>query len=98
MMVCQIAIAKAFEKNVESVGEAMLMSGDIANVALLSKKDTLNLVTIKPFVPMSSMLADVMFTAEEIVKYFDRPLLCENKYDGISSTIAQIREYLQTLF
>jgi len=32
---------------------------------------------------MSFMLADVMFTAEEIVKYFDRPLLCEYKYDGI---------------
>ena len=79
----EIAIAKAFEKNVESIREAMLMSGDIANVALLSKRDALNLVTIKPFVPMSFMLADVMFTAEEIVKYFDRPLLCEYKYDGI---------------
>lgn len=79
----EIAIAKAFEKNVESIREAMLMSGDIANVALLSKKNELNLVTIKPFVPMSFMLADVMFTAEEIVKYFDRPLLCEYKYDGI---------------
>ena len=79
----EIAIAKAFEKNVESIREAMLMSGDIANVALLSKRDELNLVTIKPYVPMSFMLADVMFTAEEIVKYFDRPLLCEYKYDGI---------------
>ena len=79
----EIAIAKAFEKNIESIREAMLMSGDIANVALLSKRDKLNLVTIKPFVPMSFMLADVMFTAEEIVKYFDRPLLCEYKYDGI---------------
>ena len=79
----EIAIAKAFEKNVESIREAMLMSGDIVNVALLSKRDELNLVTIKPFVPMSFMLADVMFTAEEIVKYFDRPLLCEYKYDGI---------------
>ena len=79
----EIAIAKAFEKNVESIREAMLMSGDIANVALLSKRNELNLVTIKPFVPMSFMLADVMFTAEEIVKYFDRPLLCEYKYDGI---------------
>jgi DNA ligase 1 len=79
----EIAIAKAFEKNVEGIREAMLMSGDIANVALLSKRDELNLVTIKPFVPMSFMLADVLFTAEEIVKYFDRPLLCEYKYDGI---------------
>lgn len=79
----EIAIAKAFEKNVESIREAMLMSGDIANVALLSKRDELDLVTIKQFIPMSFMLADVMFTAEEIVKYFDRPLLCEYKYDGI---------------
>ena len=79
----EIAIAKAFGKNVESIREAMLMSGDIANVALFSKRDELNLVTIKPYVPMSFMLADVMFTAEEIVKYFDRPLLCEYKYDGI---------------
>ena len=79
----EIAVAKAFEKSVESIREAMLMSGDIANVALLSKRNDLNLVTIKPFVPMSFMLADVMFTAEEIVKYFDRPLLCEYKYDGI---------------
>jgi len=47
----EIAIAKAFEKDVKSVREAMLMSGDIANVALLSKRDTLSLVTIKPFVP-----------------------------------------------
>ncbi|MDF0681446.1 MAG: ATP-dependent DNA ligase [Candidatus Nitrosocosmicus sp.] len=79
----EIAVAKAFEKSVESIREAMLMSGDIANVALLSKRNDLNLVAIKPFVPMSFMLADVMFTAEEIVKYFDRPLLCEYKYDGI---------------
>ncbi len=79
----EIAIAKAFEKNVESIREAMLMSGDIANVALLSKRDELDLVTIRQFIPMSFMLADVMFTAEEIVKYFDRPLLCEYKYDGI---------------
>jgi DNA ligase 1 len=79
----EMAISKAFEKNIENIREAMLMSGDIANVALLSKRDALNFVTIKPFVPMSFMLADVMFTAEEIVKYFDKPLFCEYKYDGI---------------
>ena len=87
----EIAIAKAFKKNVESIREAMLMSGDIANVALLSKRDKLSLVTIKPFVPMSFMLADVMFTAEEIVKYFDRPLLCEYKYDGIRVQLHKFR-------
>jgi DNA ligase-1 len=29
------------------------------------------------------MLADVMFTAEEIINYYEKPLICEYKYDGI---------------
>jgi DNA ligase-1 len=32
---------------------------------------------------MSFMLADVMFTGEEIIEYYRKPLLCEYKYDGI---------------
>jgi len=79
----EIAIARAFNKNVESVREALLISGDIANVALLSKNDKLQSVTLKPFVPMNFMLADVMFTGDEIIKYFTKTLYCEFKYDGI---------------
>lgn len=79
----EIAIARAFRKDVESVREALLVSGDIANVALLSKNDKLQSVTLKPFVPMSFMLADVMFTGDEIVEYFSKTLYCEFKYDGI---------------
>jgi DNA ligase-1 len=29
------------------------------------------------------MLADVMFSAEEIAQYYNKPLICEFKYDGI---------------
>lgn len=79
----EVAIAKAFSKNVESVREALLISGDIANVALLSKNDKLQSVTLNPFVPMNFMLADVMFTGDEIVEYFNKSLYCEFKYDGI---------------
>jgi len=79
----ELAIAKAFDRDVKDVREAMLVSGDVANVALLSKRNTLNSAAIEPFVPMSFMLADVMFTAEEIIKYFEKPLACEYKYDGI---------------
>ena len=79
----EIAIAKAFNKTVESIREVLLMSGDIATVALLSKNNTLQSVTPKPFVPMNFMLADVMFTVDEIVEYFDKPLFCEYKYDVI---------------
>ena len=79
----EIAIARAFGKSVENVREALLISGDIANVALLTKNDKLHSVTLKPFVPMNFMLADVMFTGDEIAKYFDKTLYCEFKYDGI---------------
>lgn len=79
----ELAIAKAFDKDVRNVRDAMLASGDIANVAMLSKRNSLNTVTVEPFVPMSFMLADVMFTASEIIEYFEKPLYCEYKYDGI---------------
>ena len=79
----EIAIARAFGQSVESVREALLISGDIANVALLSKNGKLSSVTLKPFVPMNFMLADVMFTGDEIAKYFGKTLYCEFKYDGI---------------
>lgn len=77
------AIAKAFDKEIGQVREAMLLSGDIANVALFAKQGKLNMVTVKPFIPMSFMLADVMYSADEITDYFGKPLLSEFKYDGI---------------
>lgn len=79
----EIAISKAFDKSVESVRDALLISGDIGNVALLSKNDKLQSATLKPFVPLNFMLADVMFTGDQIIKYFAKPIFCEYKYDGI---------------
>ena len=37
------------------------------------------------------MLADVMFSADQIINYFQKPLICEYKYDG-SCTNAQVRK------
>jgi DNA ligase 1 len=51
-------------------------------VAIFSKRNLLDSITIDPFLPMSFMLADVMFTAYEIIEYYKKPLLCEYKYDG----------------
>ena len=66
-----------------SIRQAMLLSGDIAQVALLAKKDALSTAVMKPLAPLSFMLADVMFSAEEIEQYYNKPLICEFKYDGI---------------
>ena len=79
----EIAIAKAFRRDVKAIRQAMLLSGDIAQVALLAKKDALSTAIMKPLTPLSFMLADVMFSAEEIEQYYNEPLICEFKYDGI---------------
>jgi DNA ligase-1 len=79
----EIAVSKAFNEELKHVREAMLVSGDISKVALLAKRKLLHTALIKPLTPISYMLADIMFNAEEIIKYYQKPLICEYKYDGI---------------
>ncbi len=79
----ELAISKAFGRDVQAIRQAMLLSGDIAQAALLAKRDALSTVIMKPLAPLSFMLADVMFSAEEIERYYNKALICEFKYDGI---------------
>jgi DNA ligase-1 len=81
--IVELAIAKAFGRELQEVRQAMLLSGDIAQVAVLAKNGTLSTAAMKPLVPLSFMLADVMFSAEEIADYYQKPMICEFKYDGI---------------
>jgi DNA ligase-1 len=80
----ELAVGKAFGHDAQFVRQAMLLSGDIAQVALLAKKDALATAIMKPLAPLSFMLADVMFSAEEIAQYYgSKQMICEFKYDGI---------------
>jgi DNA ligase-1 len=79
----EIAISKVFRQDLRDVRNAMLVSGDISKVVLLAKRDLLRTTLIEPLTPISYMLADVMFTAEEIINHYQKPLICEFKYDGI---------------
>jgi DNA ligase 1 len=79
----EVAVSMAFNVELKKIREAMLVSGDISQVAFLAKSRLLHTAIIKPLQPLSYMLADVMFTAEEIINYFQKPLICEYKYDGI---------------
>src|ERR671923_848687 len=79
----EIAVSKAFNEELGAIREAMLVSGDISQVAMLAKRMLLHTALIQPLRPVSYMLADVMFTAEEIINYYQKPLICEYKYDGI---------------
>ena len=79
----EIALSRAFDRELQYIREAMLISGDISQVAVLAKKNILHNAVMRPFIPVSFMLADVMFSAEEIINYYNKPLICEYKYDGI---------------
>lgn len=97
----EIAISKAFHQDLRYVRDSMLISGDISKVVLLAKSNLLHTTLIKPLTPISYMLADVMFSAEEIINYYQKPLVCEFKYDGIRAQMhksgQQIRLFSRNL-
>jgi DNA ligase-1 len=91
----EIAISKSFGKELKLIRDAMLISGDISQTAELAQKNLLHNATMKPFVPVSFMLADVMFSAEEIINYYNKALICEYKYDGIRLQLHKFNEQVR---
>ena len=91
----EIAISKAFGKELKLIRDTMLISGDISQTAVLAQKSLLHNATMKPFVPVSFMLADVMFSAEEIINYYNKALICEYKYDGIRLQLHKFNEQVR---
>jgi DNA ligase-1 len=91
----EVAISKAYQQDLQRVRNAMLVLGDVSQIVLLAKRNLLHTALIKPLTPMSYMLADVMFTAEEIMKYYGKPLICEFKYDGIRAQMHKFRRQVR---
>ncbi len=69
----EIAVSKVFRQDLKDVRDSMLVSGDISKVVLLARTNLLHTALIKPLTPISYMLADVMFTAEKITNYYQKP-------------------------
>jgi DNA ligase-1 len=86
----ELALAQAFNRDLNDVREAFLVGGDISYVATLAKDDKLSSAVMQPFTPINFMLADVMSSAKEIVEYYNKPLISEYKYDGIRAQIHKI--------
>ncbi len=86
----ELAIAQAFGRDIKDVREAFLVAGDTGYVSILAKNDKLASAVMQPFTPVNFMLADVMFSAKEIVEYYGKPLISEYKYDGIRAQMHKI--------
>lgn len=81
------SIAEAFNRNLDEVRRAVLLTGDIGEVALMAKRNKLDQARITPLRPLGFMLAEPFSSPKEIEEYFGRELVAEYKYDGIRTQL-----------
>jgi DNA ligase-1 len=95
------AIGRAFGRPLAAVRRANLLRGDIGEVAVLARHDTLGSATMALFHPLGFMLAQPMATPAEIVAAMPAPFAVEDKYDGIRAQAhvdaGVVRLYSRTL-
>ncbi len=86
--VLETALAEAFDTKLAAVRKARLLVGDIDAVALLACAGGLDLAKFRPFIPLGSMLAQPIMTAQEMIDTLaGRPAVAEDKYDGIRAQL-----------
>jgi ATP-dependent DNA ligase I len=101
------AIAKAFERPLEEVRRANMMTGDIGETMTLAAQNKLAFAVVRLFHPLGFMLAAPVETAGDL---FDKELadlqapalLVEEKYDGIRAQVhkdknGKVRIFSRTL-
>ena len=83
----EAAIAKAFDRPLDEVKWAGMLTGDIGRMAALARDDRLGAASLALFNPIKFMLASPAEDAAEIVKRLGVPVWVEDKYDGIRAQL-----------
>jgi len=84
----EAALAKAFDRPLEEVRRAHMLTGDLAKAALLAKKGKLGEAELKPGVPVKVMLASPEKDAAAILTRLEgASAWAEDKYDGIRAQV-----------
>jgi DNA ligase-1 len=83
----EAAIAKAFDRPLDAVKWAGMLTGDIGRMAELARDDRLDEARLSLFHPIKFMLASPAEDAAEIVKRLGVPIWVEDKYDGIRAQL-----------
>jgi DNA ligase-1 len=83
----EAAIAKAFDRPLDAVKWAGMLTGDIGRMAELARDDRLEEASLALFHPIKFMLASPAEDADEIVKRLGTPVWVEDKYDGIRAQL-----------
>ena len=79
----EAALAKAFDRPLDAVKRAGMLTGDIGLTAVLAREDRLGDAAMTLFHPLKFMLASPAEDAAEIVRRLGPTVWVEDKYDGI---------------
>jgi DNA ligase 1 len=95
------AIAKAFDRPLDEVRRANMLTGDISETLQAAATDTLSSIGMRLFHPIGFMLATPVETAEEIFRDGRGVALVEEKYDGIRAQVhksaGKVKAFSRTL-
>jgi DNA ligase-1 len=79
----EAAVAKAFDRPLDAVKRAGMLTGDIGETAVLAREDRLESAKLSLFHPLKFMLASPAEDAAEILTRLGPVVWVEDKYDGI---------------
>ena len=83
----EAAIAAAFERPLDAVKWAGMLTGDVGRVATLARDDALASAELALFHPLKFMLASPAEDADEIIRRLGDKVWVEDKYDGIRAQL-----------
>ena len=81
------ALAKAYDRPLDEVKRAGMLTGDIGQTAMLARDDRLRDAQMTLFHPLKFMLASPAEDAAEIVRRLGPTVWVEDKYDGIRAQL-----------
>ena len=97
----EAAIARAFDRPLDAVKRAGMLTGDVGRTALLARADRLAEASLAVFHPLKFMLASPAEDAAEIIGRLGPLVWVEDKYDGIRAQLHrsgdQVRLYSRDL-
>jgi DNA ligase-1 len=83
----EAALAKAFDRPLDDVKWAGMLTGDVGRTASLAREGRLDAATLVLFHPITFMLASPAEDADEIIARLGPTVWVEDKYDGIRAQL-----------
>jgi DNA ligase-1 len=83
----EAAIARAYDRSLDAVKWAGMLTGDIGRLATLASEDRLDEASLAVFHPIKFMLASPAEDATEILTRLGPEVWVEDKYDGIRAQL-----------